>query len=127
MDKKDLAARIVDLREQKNMKQSELAKLLKLDKSSMSKLESGSRNVSTEELQQLSKIFNVTTDYLLGNHQTPVWANQKDSNDLAAFLTQNEGSMTYEGDNLTDDEKAQLRVAMETIFWKRHRHGRTSD
>lgn len=66
MADKDLAMRIIDLRESTDMTQTELAKRLHLSKSSMSKIESGTRKVSSDELLVLADIFNVTTDYLLG-------------------------------------------------------------
>lgn len=122
-----LGQRIKELRQQKHISQEKLGNILHVSKVSISGYENDTREPSTESIKAIANYFNVTTDYLLGVHQTPIWANKKDSNDLAAFLTQNEGSMTYEGDNLTDDEKAQLRVAMETIFWKRHKHGRQAD
>lgn len=66
MANKNLAARIIDLRESVNMTQTELAKLLKIDKSAMSKIENGTRKVSSDELKQIAEIFKVTTDYLVG-------------------------------------------------------------
>ncbi|VDG33333.1 XRE family transcriptional regulator [Lactobacillus brevis] [Lactiplantibacillus mudanjiangensis] len=61
-----LANKIINLRERKDMKQSELARRLGLDKSSMSKIENGTRKVSSDELNKLADIFEVTADYLLG-------------------------------------------------------------
>jgi len=122
MADKKLAQRIIDLRESADMKQAELGRRLGLDRSAMSKIENGTRKVSSDELAKLSEIFSVTTDYLLGKNSTPVWANEKDTNDLEKFLTDNEGSMTYGGEDLTEEEKEQVRVAMTTIFWKRHKH-----
>ncbi|ARN92156.1 transcriptional regulator [Levilactobacillus brevis] len=122
MADKKLAQRIIDLRESADMKQAELGRRLGLDRSAMSKIENGTRKVSSDELAKLSEIFSVTTDYLLGKNSTPMWANEKDTNDLEKFLTDNEGSMTYGGEDLTEEEKEQVRVAMTTIFWKRHKH-----
>ncbi|QLE63979.1 transcriptional regulator [Furfurilactobacillus rossiae] len=123
----NIGERIAELRKRNSMTQPMLAKAMDVSQSTITSWENNRRAISNEDLLKLSKLFHVTTDYLLGNHQTPAWANEKDTRDLATFLSQNEGSMTYEGDNLTEDEKAQLRVAMETIFWKRHRHGRKAD
>lgn len=122
MADKKLAQRIIDLRESADMKQAELGRRLGLDRSAMSKIENGTRKVSSDELAKLSEIFSVTTDYLLGKNSTPVWANEKDTNDLEKFLTDNEGSMTYGGEDLTEEQKEQVRVAMTAIFWKRHKH-----
>jgi transcriptional regulator with XRE-family HTH domain len=68
---KKLNERIIDLRESKDLTQTELAKRLSIDKSAMNKIESGTRKVSADELSKLASIFDVTTDYLLGKTIRP--------------------------------------------------------
>lgn len=119
---KKLNERIIDLRESKDLTQTELAKRLNIDKSAMNKIESGTRKVSSDELSKLASIFDVTTDYLLGKNNTPKWANKKDTYDLEKFLEDNDGTFTYGGDDLTEDEKQKLKIAMTQIFWDRHKH-----
>ncbi|QYY86132.1 helix-turn-helix domain-containing protein [Pediococcus pentosaceus] len=119
---KKLNERIIDLRESKDLTQTELAKRLNIDKSAMNKIESGTRKVSADELSKLALIFDVTTDYLLGKNNTPKWANKKDTYDLEKFLEDNDGTFTYGGDDLTEDEKQKLKIAMTQIFWDRHKH-----
>lgn len=80
------------------------------------------REPSVTRLQAVADVLDVSVDYLLGKNKTPEWANEKYTNDLEKFLSDNEGSMTYGGKNLTNEEKEQVRVAMATIFWKRHKH-----
>lgn len=104
------------------MSQSELGRRANLDNSVISKIEAGTRKVSADELKRLSDIFNVTTDYLLGNNQTPEWATEKDTIDLGNFLNDN-AKFAYNGSSLTDEEKEKLRIALTQIFWKRHKHG----
>lgn len=58
--------RLKQLREQHGMKQSELGKLLNVKDAAISKYESGKIPLTGETLLSLSKIFNVTTDYILG-------------------------------------------------------------
>ncbi|MUV40616.1 helix-turn-helix domain-containing protein [Levilactobacillus brevis] len=77
---------------------------------------------SADKLKAVADVLGVSVDYLIGKNNTPEWANTKDTNDLEKFLADNEGSMTYGGEDLTEEEKQQVRVAMTTIFWKRHRH-----
>lgn len=119
---KDLISRIIDLRESHNWTQKDLADKMGFNKVTMNKIEHGNRNITNSELAKFADIFEVTTDYLLGKNSTPVWANEKDTNDLEKFLTDNEGSMTYGGEDLTEEERQQVRVAMTTIFWKNHKH-----
>jgi len=119
---KELISRIIDLRESHNWTQKDLADKMGFNKVTMNKIEHGNRNITNSELAKFADIFEVTTDYLLGKNSTPVWANEKDTNDLEKFLTDNEGSMTYGGEDLTEEQKEQVRVAMTAIFWKRHKH-----
>lgn len=126
MADKSLANKIVNLREERNITQSELARRLGLDKSSMSKVESGSRKVSTDELKKISEIFEVSTDYLLGNTidrnvHTPSWATNDDKKDLKRFLEENANGMTYGGEGLTDEEQKQVRRILEGLFWDKQK------
>lgn len=58
--------RLKYLREEKNMLQEDLAKVLDVSQKTISNYETGERDMSTETLTKLSEYFNVTTDYLLG-------------------------------------------------------------
>lgn len=58
--------RIKQLREEKGIKQRELAKLLGLEISAISKLEIGRVPLRDEYIIKLAKFFNVSTNYLLG-------------------------------------------------------------
>lgn len=100
-----LAARIVDLREKVNMNQSELAKRLGIDKSSMNKIEKSTRKVSSEELDKIASIFDVSTDYLLGR-------NPKEDDLKTADLADDDTIFTYKGQPLSDDDKEIIRRLM---------------
>lgn len=78
---------------------------------------------SIDKVESVAKVLGVSVDYLLGKNETPEWANEKDTKDLETFLERNlEGGMTYGGEDLTEEEKQQVKLAMTTIFWKRHKH-----
>lgn len=96
MEQNNLAIRIVDLREKANMNQVELAKKMGFDKSIMSKIENGTRKVSSDELRKLSKIFNVSADYLLGN--------ENESSEKTADLADKETIFTYEGKEIPPED-----------------------
>ncbi|MCG0905953.1 prophage P1 protein 8, phage transcription regulator, Cro/CI family [Lactiplantibacillus plantarum] len=102
--------------------QERLAMQLGMAKTTLASYEQGKRQPDLETLSKIADRFSVTTDYLLGKNGTPKWATKKDTIDLKDFLEANEGSMTYGGEDLTEEEKQQVRVAMATIFWKRHKH-----
>ena len=69
---KMVADRIKDLREQKNMTQAELAKQLGITRSSVNAWEMGISVPSTQYIVEISSLFKVSSDYLLGidNYKT---------------------------------------------------------
>ena len=58
--------RIKDLREDHDLTQSDIAKILKTTQQQYSKIESGKSDISGEKLILLSKFYNVSVDYILG-------------------------------------------------------------
>lgn len=114
---KDLVNRIIDLREKRDWNQAELGRKIGLEKSAMNKIENGTRKVSTEELQKLAEVFNVTTDYLLGRNQTPEWAGENDLVELDKMLDSNV-NMAYGGETLTDEEKQRVKDVLTGLFWE---------
>ena len=61
----DLAANIKAIREERGLKQIEVASHIDVDKSAYSKIEKGSRALAVEELYKMSQLFNMTTDQIL--------------------------------------------------------------
>ena len=55
------------IREEKNLKQIEVANHIGVDKSAYSKIEKGMRALTIDELQKMAQLFNMTTDQIL-NH-----------------------------------------------------------
>lgn len=58
--------RIRDLREDMDLTQTQMAKLLNMSQTGYSKYETGENDVPTAVLIKLSKIHNVSIDYILG-------------------------------------------------------------
>ena len=58
--------RIVELRKQRGMSQEELAERLNVSRQAVSRWETGTAMPDAANLLQLSRIFGVSTDYLLG-------------------------------------------------------------
>ena len=58
--------RIRDSREDKDFSQKQLAEMLNISQSTYSRYESGFLDIPSEILISLSKIYGVTTDYILG-------------------------------------------------------------
>ena len=63
----EFGSRLKQLRLNHNMTQPALAKKLQVTKSVISAYETGIRMPSYETLLMISKVFSVSTDYLLGN------------------------------------------------------------
>lgn len=63
----EFGSRLKKLRQSHNMTQPVLAKKLQVTKSVISAYETGLRMPSYETLLMISKVFSVSTDYLLGN------------------------------------------------------------
>ena len=63
--------RIRDLREDHDLTQAQVAKILKTTQQQYSKIETGRADISGEKLILLAKLYNVTCDYLLGLSDNP--------------------------------------------------------
>lgn len=58
--------RIRDLREDRDLTQKEVAKILNCTQVCYSRYELGTRDIPTDVLITLARFYNVTTDYILG-------------------------------------------------------------
>ena len=63
--------RIRDLREDRDLKQRQLAEFLNCSQQVYSNYELGQRDIPTDILIKLSKFYNVSVDYLLGLTTNP--------------------------------------------------------
>ncbi len=67
----DFAKRLYELRENANLKQTELAEKVALRSSAISKYEKGLTQPSMDTLIKFAELFHVSTDYLLGISSIP--------------------------------------------------------
>lgn len=58
--------RIRDMREDRNMSQTQIAQLLGIQQNSYSQIENEKNNLQVDHLIKLAKFYNTSTDYLLG-------------------------------------------------------------
>lgn len=58
--------RIRDLREDKDMNQTQIAKMLGMSQTGYSKYETGENDIPTAILIKLARFYNTSIDYLLG-------------------------------------------------------------
>ena len=94
-------SRIKNLREERGWTQEHLGEMLGVRKATVSRYESDIVSPSNSVLRQLSSIFNVSIDYLLGNENTPA----KDETTLLKKYRQ-----------LSDDNKATLNNLLNTFL-----------
>ena len=63
--------RIRDLREDRDLSQSEIAKVINTTQQQYSKIETGKADISGEKLKRLALFYNVSADYILGLSAEP--------------------------------------------------------
>lgn len=61
-----IETKLKNLREDRDLKQREIAKLIKTTQSYYSQLENGQKMITIDRLIKLAKFYNVSTDYILG-------------------------------------------------------------
>ena len=74
--------RLKKIRHLREIKQSELAKMLKVSQATLSNWERGVHEPDSETIVEIARIFNVTTDYLLSNSDV----NEKDGHLEQAYF-----------------------------------------
>lgn len=127
MNIETLRKRLIDLRESRGLSQVELGRRIGINNTIINKIESGTRNISAEELGKFASFYDVTTDYLLGKNNTPAWATEKDVIDLKDVLDDKDGtSFNFGGEKLTDEQNAKLNLAITQIFWDKLRERKQS-
>lgn len=84
MDKKQIGLRVKSLRAEKGMSQEALADMLKLDRSTLSKIENGEITPTARALFELKRIFSISTDWLLtgSGSREPLTSDDKEVNEM---------------------------------------------
>lgn len=106
----------------KNLKSgNKIAELLGVSPQYYYSLETGRDNkrLNVDHLNQLTKIFGVTADEILGSTPVPESSNNQNKvpKDLAKFLEQAEVMFDGEVYKLDEEDKMKLRAALEFGFW----------
>ncbi len=63
--------RIRDLRQDRDMTQSQIAKMLGMSQTGYSKYETGENDIPTQILIRLARFYDTSVDYLLGESNDP--------------------------------------------------------
>lgn len=126
-DDKILKERIINLRENRNLSQTDLAKMVDMSNSTLNKIEAGTRKISSSELKKFAIAFNVSTDYLLGNTDNMekkkyYELSDKEKNDIAIQAERlMEGiesghNLNFYGEPATKEQKDRILIAVKTAM-----------
>ena len=63
--------RIRDLREDRDLSQAEIARVIQTTQQQYSKIETGKSDISGEKLKLLAQFYNISADYILGLTNEP--------------------------------------------------------
>lgn len=102
-----IGQRIRDLRKQKRMSQTELAKSAGVSQTTVTAWETGKAEPSSSAVAKLADIFNVTTDYLLGR------PNKQETKKDDVELSDDDVIMTWRGKPLSDEDRELIRRIMD--------------
>ena len=101
-----IGQRIRDLRKQKRMSQTELAKSAGVSQTTVTAWETGKAEPSSSAVARLADIFNVTTDYLLGR------PNKQETKKDDVEQSDDDVIMTWRGKPLSDEDRELIRRIM---------------
>lgn len=96
-----LPKRLREQREKKQMTQSELGKMLGVERATVSRYETGDREPDSEVIRRLAGFFGVSVDYLLGQTDDPRPA-QKIREQQAEYLAHLLGDQLVSPDEMTE-------------------------
>ncbi|GET06785.1 XRE family transcriptional regulator [Ligilactobacillus agilis] len=96
---------IRDLRKEKRVSQTELAKIVGVSQTTVTAWETGKAEPSSSAVSNLADYFNVTTDYLLGRPEK-----KKEKQNVE--LTDDDIIMTYQGKELSDEDREIIKRLM---------------
>lgn len=103
--------RIKQLRNERNINQDVLAKLLGLEVAGISKLETGRVPLKDDYIVKLAEYFNVSTDYLLGKSDI------RNPEELKNIKFANNNGLNTEG--LDEEDLLELQKQIDYIKWKK--------
>lgn len=108
--------RIKELRQEKDILQSDLAKRLKVGQATISNWETGRYEPDQDALREMSKIFDVSIDYILGNTDIK---NPLTSEDMSG-LTEKQIKILEMMGELPEQDQDDLIQQAEYRIWLKH-------
>lgn len=108
----NLSERIKLLRKEKQLTQSELGKVLGIGKTTISMYENGNSTPDDELKKKLSKYFNVSLDYLMGNSDIRQSAEELLKDPRTTIALHNNNGID---DELTEEAKKEIENFIEYV------------
>lgn len=108
--------RIKELRQEKDILQSDLAKRLKVGQATISNWETGRYEPDQDALREMSKIFDVSIDYILGNTDIKKPLTSEDM----SGLTEKQIKILEMMGELPEQDQDDLIQQAEYRIWLRH-------
>lgn len=103
---------IRDLRKQRKMSQTELAKILHVSQQTVTAWETGKAEPSSSTISNLADYFNVTTDYLLGRSEKK----DDDKVDYVALDKVLDNARSFDGEPMDEHDREILRGILKGYF-----------
>ena len=72
-----------------------------------------------DKVQKVAEYFDVSTDYLLGRSDIPKWATNEDVIVFDQALKRNSVIMSYNGIELSEEDKLQLEGMIKAMLWEK--------
>ena len=110
--------RIKELRTEKGILQTELAKHLKIGQATISNWETGRSEPDQDALKELSKFFGASIDYILGNTDTKKPLTSED----VSGLTEKQIKILQMMEKMTPEQQDEILRQAEYQLWMQQHH-----
>lgn len=109
------------LRKERNLSQKQFAEIFHSSQNTVSQWENGTREPSIKTIQDISNFFGVTTDYLLGNDDTPKKSDltNRDKREIADVIEEykeqllSADGLMLDGEMIDEDDVQKIITAMQ--------------
>ncbi len=119
--------RLKKLRDSKKLTQKELADILNVDRTTYVKWETGSSNPSLDTVIKISKFFNISIDYLLGNNEPPPTTTTDKSVKIPVLGEVAAGYPIFAAENIIDYEEIPEVMAKNGEYFALKIHGNSME
>lgn len=113
--------RLREIRKAKGMSGHRVAEMLGVTPGSYYRYERGEQALSEDILERLTKIFHVSTDYILGLSDDPGGHYRSDNVNIKEFLNEPDLKFHWDGIPLGEEELKAAKEVLEYILWKKIR------